>query len=62
MTIQTIVAVTLFNYAYKFIVAIVITPLIYVAHWLIDRYLGQDVADEMIHAAETEKSVLKGNI
>ncbi len=62
MTIQTIVAVTLFNYAYKFIVAIVITPLIYVAHWLIDRYLGQDVADEMIHAAETEKSILKGNI
>jgi len=40
----------------------VITPLIYVAHWLIDRYLGQDVADEMIHAAETEKSILKGNI
>jgi len=53
MTIETIVAVTLFNYAYKFIVAILITPLIYVAHWAIDRYLGADTATELIHEAET---------
>lgn len=53
MTIQTIIAVALFNYAYKFIVAIVITPVIYGAHHLIDRYLGDDVAQEMIHDAES---------
>ena len=53
MTIQTIIAVALFNYAYKFIVAIVITPIIYGAHHLIDRYLGDDVAQEMIHDAES---------
>jgi uncharacterized integral membrane protein (TIGR00697 family) len=52
MTLQTIFAVTLFNYGYKFIVAIVITPLIYLAHWLIDRYLGAETSSEMIHAAE----------
>lgn len=52
MTIQTIIAVTLFNYGYKFIVAILITPLIYLAHSLIDRYLGAETASEMIHAAE----------
>jgi uncharacterized integral membrane protein (TIGR00697 family) len=52
MTFQTIVAVTLFNYGYKFVVAIVITPLIYMAHWLIDRYLGAETSSEMIRVAE----------
>ncbi len=47
-----IVAITLFNYSYKFIIAILITPLIYAAHWVMDRYLGEALADEMIHAAE----------
>ncbi len=51
MTLQAIIAVTLFNYAYKFLVAIVITPLIYAAHWLIDWYLGDDVAEDLIEAA-----------
>ena len=54
MTIQTIIAVTLFNYAYKFVVAILITPLIYVAHWAIDRYLGNDTSLELIEAAALE--------
>jgi len=56
MTIQTIVAVTLFNYAYKFIVAILITPLIYVAHWVIDRYLGNETSHELIESAALESS------
>jgi len=60
MTIQTIVAVTLFNYLYKFILAILITPLIYGAHWAIDKYLGDETAHELIHAAETDHVVLKG--
>jgi len=54
MSLQTIIAITLFNYAYKFIVAIIITPLIYGAHWLMDKYLGHETADELIHAAETD--------
>jgi uncharacterized integral membrane protein (TIGR00697 family) len=28
------------NYAYKFVVAVALTPVIYAAHFLIDRYLG----------------------
>ncbi|NQV72918.1 queuosine precursor transporter [bacterium] len=56
MTIQTIVAVTLFNYAYKFIVAILITPLIYVAHWVIDRYLGNETSHDLIESAALESS------
>ncbi|MDE2997409.1 MAG: queuosine precursor transporter [Bacteroidota bacterium] len=47
-----IVAITLFNYSYKFIIAIVITPVIYGAHWVMDRYLGEETAEELIHAAE----------
>jgi len=52
-----IVAITLFNYSYKFIIAVVITPVIYGAHWVMDRYLGHDLAEEMIHAAEEGESV-----
>lgn len=47
-----IVAITLFNYSYKFVIAIVITPVIYGAHWVMDRYLGEELAEELIHAAE----------
>ncbi|MBO6574664.1 MAG: queuosine precursor transporter [Rhodothermales bacterium] len=51
MTLQTIIAVTLFNYIYKFLVAIVITPVIYGAHWVMDRYLGDELSDELTGAA-----------
>jgi len=32
------------NYIYKFVVAILLTPLIYLGHYLIDRYLGKEEA------------------
>ena len=51
MTIQTIISITLFNYGYKFIVAILITPVIYLAHWQIDKYLGKELSDDMIQEA-----------
>ncbi len=35
-----VVSVGFINYVYKFTVAILLTPLIYLAHHLIDRYLG----------------------
>lgn len=35
------------NYIYKFLMAVVLTPVIYSLHHLIDRYLGQQKADEM---------------
>lgn len=43
-----IVAITLFNYSYKFVIAVVITPVIYGAHRLMDSYLGHDAAAAMI--------------
>ncbi len=40
-------AVGLTNYFYKFFVAVVLTPVIYLAHFLIDKYLGEELADSM---------------
>jgi uncharacterized integral membrane protein (TIGR00697 family) len=34
--------VSLNNYFYKFIVAILFTPLLYAAHWMIERYLKEE--------------------
>ncbi len=42
-----IIAVGLVGYFYKFLVAIVLTPVIYLGHNLIDQYLGQEVALKM---------------
>jgi uncharacterized integral membrane protein (TIGR00697 family) len=39
------------NYIYKFIVAIVLTPVIYLIHGVIERYLGHEKAAEMKKAA-----------
>lgn len=35
------------NYIYKFIVAVLMTPLIYLAHYFIEKYLGADQAAQM---------------
>lgn len=42
-----IFAVATVQYAYKFILAILLTPAIYWAHGLIDRYLGHEVAEQL---------------
>jgi uncharacterized integral membrane protein (TIGR00697 family) len=47
-------AVGTVNYLYKFLMAIVLTPLIYLAHHVIDRYLGAELAAEMKAAATGE--------
>src|SRR5690606_6323986 len=39
------------NYLYKGIIAILTTPLIYIAHYLIDRYLGKENAIRMTEEA-----------
>ena len=39
-----IIAIGITNYIYKFTIAIVLTPLIYVGHYWIDEYLGKENA------------------
>ena len=34
------------NYIFKFSVAIMITPAIYLSHYLIDKYLGKQLAEK----------------
>ena len=46
-----VLAVGFNNYFYKFFVAVVLTPVLYLAHSLIDRYLGKELADKMKNEA-----------
>lgn len=52
--INQIFAIGFVNYIYKFIVAILLTPVIYFFHYRIDIYLGKEKADEMKKAAMGE--------
>lgn len=49
--LSMVFAVAIVNYIYKFFVAVGLTPLLYLAHYLIDSYLGKDVAKEMTKEA-----------
>jgi uncharacterized integral membrane protein (TIGR00697 family) len=57
-SISQIVAVGLINYVYKFTVALALTPLLYFAHGLIDRYWGKDLAEKMTEEATGDQSFL----
>ena len=47
-TWQMVAAIGLVNYTYKFVVALLMTPLLYGVHAVIDNYLGKDTAQKMI--------------
>jgi uncharacterized integral membrane protein (TIGR00697 family) len=48
---KQIIAIGITNYIYKFTVAILLTPLIYFGHTLIDKYLGKEHAEQMSETA-----------
>ena len=51
-----IIAIGITNYIYKFSMAILLTPLIYIGHSMIDRYLGKDNAEKISEdASHTSK-------
>jgi hypothetical protein len=41
-SLEQVAAVGIMNYIYKFSVAVLITPLLYIVHYLIDRYLEKE--------------------
>jgi uncharacterized integral membrane protein (TIGR00697 family) len=49
-----LIAICIVNYIYKFIVAVLMTPVIYLVHHRIERYLGHEKAAEMKKAAMQE--------
>jgi len=50
-SLTQVISVATVNYLYKGGVAILTTPLLYVAHYLIDRYLGKEQAEAMVEEA-----------
>lgn len=53
-TNDQIIAIGITNYIYKFAVAILLTPVIYLGHFLIDNYLGKDNATRLSDQAATQ--------
>ena len=45
---QMVAAIGLVNYTYKFLVAILMTPLLYGVHGIIDNYLGKELSEKLI--------------
>jgi hypothetical protein len=50
-TWQLVLAICLVNYAYKFTMAILLTPLIYFVEKRIEKYLGHEIAQKMKRSA-----------
>ncbi len=53
--LMLVIAIGTVNYIYKFIMAVVLTPAIYLAHFLIDRHLGVELATRMKKEAQELK-------
>ena len=47
-----VLAISIMSYIYKGVMAILLTPVIYMVHGAIDRYLGHDMAKQMKEAAQ----------
>jgi uncharacterized PurR-regulated membrane protein YhhQ (DUF165 family) len=54
-SLATVTAWALTAYMYKFLVAVLMTPVIYLVHGIIERYLGHDLAANMKEAAMRDK-------
>lgn len=51
---KLVIAIGIMNYTYKFLIAIALTPMLYIIHFIIDMYLGKDLAHKLMEEA-TEK-------
>lgn len=49
-----VLAIGVVNYMYKFVMAILLTPLIYGVHYMIEGYLGDDLADALKAGAASQ--------
>lgn len=57
-SVEQVVSVGVINYIYKFCIALLLTPILYLGHNLIDNYLGKENADKLIEeAAEKSKGL-----
>jgi uncharacterized PurR-regulated membrane protein YhhQ (DUF165 family) len=49
-----VLAIGLMNYIYKFVIAVLMTPVIYLLHNKIDQYLGKDLSDKLVKSADQQ--------
>ena len=54
LSVPQILSIGITNYVYKFGNAVGTTPLLYLIHDMVDRYLGKEVARELMKRAHTE--------
>lgn len=52
--LNLVIGIGIVNYIYKFVVAVVLTPFLYLIHNWIDSFLGKDLAHEMIEKAKSQ--------
>ena len=53
--LSQVLSVGTLNYMYKFVIAIALTPFIYLGHYLIDRYLGKEEAEKIKEEAAASR-------
>jgi hypothetical protein len=53
-SLKTFVDVAVTNYSVKLLVALLMTPFIYLGHWLVERYLGKPLAESIAEEAALE--------
>lgn len=52
--LKLVLAVGVVNYIYKFTVAVLLTPVLYLVHGAIDRYLGKELSTQMMEEAAAQ--------
>src|SRR6266540_2999591 len=57
LSFQKFVNIALPNYLVKLVVALLMTPLIYLGHWLVELYLGKPLAESIAEEAALEGAV-----
>ncbi|AFH49505.1 Hypothetical protein IALB_1798 [Ignavibacterium album JCM 16511] len=45
--LKLVLAIGVVNYIYKFFIAVFLTPLLYIIHFIIDRYLGKELSNKL---------------
>jgi len=45
--LKLVLVIGLVNYIYKFTIAVIVTPLLYLLHAFIDRYLGEELSEKL---------------
>ena len=53
-SMNQVLAIGMMNYLYKLVISLAITPLLYLIHNLIDKYLGKELSNTMMNEAQNQ--------